>query len=149
MKIQDIVLAKLLEGMPIPNDIEGVIDMTFYKEITLDNLDFQQELFGLFLDSARENIRGLIDALEKNDNARWHFIAHNFKGSAATIGAFSLSGDLEYAEHNQKDNGEEKAKILQNIKEKSVKAILYIENFFKTHNLDRQYVLCKKDPADY
>ena len=149
MKIQDVVLAKLLEDMPIPSDIDDVISMKFYKEMTSDNVDFQQELFGLFLDNARANIRGLIEAFETNDNDKWHFVAHNFKGSAATVCCFGLSYDLEYAQNHKDDSREKKAKLLQEIKEKSVKAILYIEKFFDDNNLERQYVLCKKHPIDY
>lgn len=149
MKIKDVVLAKLFADFPIPDDVEGIIDMPFYEEMTTGNIDFQQELFGLFLDNARANVRGLTEAFKTRDNDKWGFFAHNFKGSAATIGAFKLSGDLEYAECNKNNSFEKKAELFQAIMEKSIKAILYIERFFEEHNLERKYVLCDKNPIDY
>jgi HPt (histidine-containing phosphotransfer) domain-containing protein len=138
MKIQDAVLAKLLDGITIQGDIQDAIDMAFCKALTTDDLDFQQVVFNLFLDSSRENIRGLIEAFEKDDNEKWHFIVHNFKGTASSLGAFSLSKKLEYAEHSQKEDKKAKADILQKIKEESAKAILCIESFLKKHDLKRQ-----------
>jgi len=149
MQIKDVVLVKLLEKFPMPDDIEGIIDMPFYSEMTSNNVDFQQELFGLFLDNARANIRGLIEAFETDNSEKWGLVVHNFKSSAATVCSFSLSADLEYAERNQDHSRERKASLLQEILEKSIKTILYIERFFEENNLERQYVLCKKHPIDY
>jgi HPt (histidine-containing phosphotransfer) domain-containing protein len=98
-------------------NFEKAIDIEFLKNIIDNDIEFEKELFEIFLENARNNISKMEDAARDSDNNLWYMAAHAFKGAAASIGAFDLSKNLEYAQKHPEDNLVQKAEILRKIKE--------------------------------
>lgn len=106
------------------------IDMEFLRSVTGEDVEFEKELFILFIDSAKNNISKMEKSLvDSNENA-WYMASHAFKGASASIGAFELSKALEYAQNHPKDNYKDKTKILENVKDEFEKVADFINNEF-------------------
>lgn len=93
------------------------IDLDFLRGIIDNDLEFEKELFAIFLDNAHQNIVKMQEAVTNSDNNGWYMASHAFKGSSASIGAFSLSRILEYAQNHQQETFDEKVKILDEVKQ--------------------------------
>jgi HPt (histidine-containing phosphotransfer) domain-containing protein len=92
------------------------IDIQFLKTIVEDDIEFEKELFSIFVQNADKNFAKMEQTLEK-DNQGWYMSSHAFKGAAASVGAFELSKILEGAQKAMESSAEEKAKILAKAKE--------------------------------
>jgi HPt (histidine-containing phosphotransfer) domain-containing protein len=92
------------------------IDTDFLRDIIDNDFEFKKELFTIFIENAKKNITKLEEALKNQDNNLWYVSAHAFKGASASIGAFPLSKNLEYAQKHPEESIEEKQKTLEKIK---------------------------------
>ncbi len=92
------------------------IDLDFLRGIIDNDSEFEKELFGIFVENANHNLAKMQDAINSSDNNGWYMASHAFKGSSASIGAFSLSKILEYAQNHQQETFDEKLKILDKVK---------------------------------
>ncbi len=92
------------------------IDLDFLRGIIDNDLEFEKELFAIFVENANQNIAKMQDAVNNSDGNSWYMASHAFKGSSASIGAFNLSKILEYAQNHQKETFDEKIKILDQVK---------------------------------
>ncbi len=116
---------------PKPSSKKAV-DIDFLKSITGDDVAFEKELFILFLDSAKTNILKMEKALAESDNNAWYMASHALKGASASIGAFDLSGALEYAQTHPKDEDKDKIRVLTDIKAELARVSYFInEEFLK------------------
>jgi len=80
---------------PAPLDLEAVFDPALLNEI--GDPETEAALAVMFLDQAAERLPELLSAIETQDAARLHLLAHGLKGSSATVGATritELSRDL-------------------------------------------------------
>lgn len=92
------------------------IDMSFLRTVTGEDINFERELFMLFIDSAKTNIDKMDKSLVDSDSNAWYMASHALKGASASIGAFDLSRALEYAQTHPKDNYKDKTRVLDDIK---------------------------------
>jgi HPt (histidine-containing phosphotransfer) domain-containing protein len=112
------------------NTEKKAIDMEFLRSVTGEDIEFEKELFVLFIDSAKNNIGKMEKALASSDENGWYMSAHAFKGASASIGAFNLSKALEYAQNHPKDNSKDKTKVLDSIKKEFEEVASFINNEF-------------------
>ena len=88
------------------------IDLDFLRGIIDNDLEFEKELFAIFVENANQNIAKMQDAVNNSDGNSWYMASHAFKGSSASIGAFNLSKILEYAQNHQKETFDERIYLL-------------------------------------
>lgn len=103
------------------------IDVEFLESIVDGDLDFQKELFVIFVENAERNVKKMEEALKNNDNNAWYMSSHAFKGAAASIGAFDLSKVLEYAQKHPDDSENVKQEIVDKVKEELGGVLEYID----------------------
>lgn len=95
---------------------KNAIDVSFLRSVIEDDREFERELFAIFTENAQRNLSKMDDAIKEADSNSWYMASHAFKGAAASIGAFELSKALEYAQRHPEDSNDDKAKILDRIK---------------------------------
>ncbi|MFT6332761.1 MAG: HPt (histidine-containing phosphotransfer) domain-containing protein [Lentimonas sp.] len=105
-------MSKNMKNIPVP----VAIDLNFLREVTVDDVEFENEIFDLFLDTANDNFDKFEDALNNDDSNAWYTHAHSFKGSSSSIGAFYLAEIAEYAQSHPKDSKEQKSEIFDELK---------------------------------
>lgn len=93
------------------------IDTDFLRSVIDNDVEFEKELFSIFIENANRNINKMEDSIKDGDNNSWYMASHAFKGSSASIGAFDLSKVLENAQRNPEGTNEEKTEILKQIRE--------------------------------
>jgi HPt (histidine-containing phosphotransfer) domain-containing protein len=91
------------------------LDMEFLRQVTGSDIEFEKELFLIFLESSRNNLEKMEKSIADKNDTNWHLAAHSFKGASASIGAFDLSKTLELAQYHPKGLFEEKAALLKKI----------------------------------
>jgi len=104
------------------------IDVEFLQSIVDGDLDFQKELFVIFVENAERNVKKMEDALKGKDNNAWYMSSHAFKGAAASIGAFDLSKVLEYAQKHPEDSEKVKTEIVDRVREELNAVLEYIDS---------------------
>jgi len=92
------------------------LDIEFLRQVTGNDIEFEKELFLIFLESSKSNLEKMEKAISDESDTSWHLASHSFKGAAASIGAFGLSKILELAQFHPKGLFEEKADLLEKIK---------------------------------
>ncbi len=92
------------------------IDREFLKSVIENDIEFEKELFSIFIENANRNFARMEETL-KSDNQGWYMASHAFKGAAASIGAFDLSKILETAQKSMEASSEVKSQILAQAKE--------------------------------
>lgn len=102
----------------IPEGLKDPVDLAFLRSITDHDDEFEKDLLRIFIASSKNDIKKMEDSLEDPTSNDWYLSSHSFKGSAASIGAFSLAKTLEYAQFHKDDNKDDKFKTLKEIKEK-------------------------------
>lgn len=108
-------------------DNTEVIDIEFLEGVVENDIEFKRELLEIFLENANNNLIKLQKAVEENDNSGWHMTSHAFKGSAASIGAFSLAKLLEYCQKNPEVPKQEKVELLREIRAKNDLVVEFIK----------------------
>lgn len=104
------------------------VDVEFLQSIVDDDLDFQKELFSIFVENAERNVKKMEDALKDKDNNSWYMSSHAFKGAAASIGAFDLSKVLEYAQKHPEDSDKVKNEIIEKVREELGAVLEFIDS---------------------
>lgn len=92
------------------------IDMEFLRSIIENDVEFEKELFAIFVENANRNFAKMEEALGK-DNQAWYMASHAFKGASASVGAFDLSKVLEDAQKGMEAPVEQKSQILSKARE--------------------------------
>lgn len=92
------------------------VNIEFLKSVIGDDAEFEKELFSIFIENAKENIKKMEDATTGTSNHSWYMASHAFKGAAASIGAFELSKILEHAQQNPEAAAEQKNEIVAKVK---------------------------------
>lgn len=109
------------------------VDREFLNSIVDNDLDFQKELFSIFIENAERNIKKMEDALKAKDNNAWYMSSHAFKGAAASIGAFPLSKVLEYAQKHPEDTEKVKREIIDKVKQELEGVLTFINEELEKH----------------
>jgi HPt (histidine-containing phosphotransfer) domain-containing protein len=94
------------------------VDLEFLRNITDYDAEFEKDLLKIFIESSNNDIGKMEESLGDTKSNNWYLSSHSFKGSAASIGAFSLAKSLEYAQFHKDDLDEDKMKTLTEIKNK-------------------------------
>ncbi len=92
------------------------IDMEFLRSIIENDVEFEKELFAIFVENANRNFIKMEEAVGK-DNQAWYMASHAFKGASASVGAFDLSKILEDAQKSMEASIDQKTKILAQARE--------------------------------
>jgi HPt (histidine-containing phosphotransfer) domain-containing protein len=92
------------------------IDIEFLRSIIENDVEFEKELFSIFVENANRNFAKMEETLGK-DNQGWYMSSHAFKGAAASVGAFELSRILEGAQKAMELPAEQKSQILAQARE--------------------------------
>ena len=108
--------------------VNKAIDINFLREAIGNDVEFEKELFNIFLESANKNTFKLRNSLTSKDNTLWYEAAHALRGSASIIGAFELSRALEDAQDYFKDGLTKKNKILKSIERELEIVVTFIKN---------------------
>ncbi len=90
------------------------IDMEFLRSIIENDVEFEKELFAIFVENANRNFAKMEEAVVAKDNQSWYMASHAFKGAAASVGAFELSKILEGAQKSMEAAPEQKTQIIAN-----------------------------------
>lgn len=99
------------------NETKKPIDIEFLRSVIEDDIEFERELFTIFLENANRNIEKMEESLDISRYNFWYMASHAFKGSAASIGAFELSKALETAQKSAEQSSEVKSEIIKKVKE--------------------------------
>lgn len=76
----------------------AILDMAHLRRYTLDDVELQREVLGLFRDQVVTSVAALRDSCE--DKSAWAMAAHTLKGTARAVGAFHLGRAAERAERS-------------------------------------------------
>jgi signal transduction histidine kinase/DNA-binding response OmpR family regulator len=101
------------------------IDMSHLYKFTEGNAEDERELFESFLLQGEALIKKLTENTENKQCNEWQEAAHKLKGSAANIGAFTLSTLCTIAEEDPDTLSDNKQKYLQDI----IKEFTLVRNF--------------------
>jgi HPt (histidine-containing phosphotransfer) domain-containing protein len=92
------------------------IDMEFLRSIIDNDIEFEKELFAIFVENANRNLIKMEESIGKDGQA-WYMASHAFKGASASVGAFELSNILEDAQRAIESSSEQKKEILSRARE--------------------------------
>ena len=110
---------------------ENPIDLEFLKSVIDDDVEFQKELFAIFIENANRNLEKMEDALKSSNNNSWYMASHAFKGASASIGAMKLAGILEHAQKFPEEALEQKASIISQVKEELALVVEFLQKISK------------------
>lgn len=68
----------------------AAVDFSRIKETSDGDLDFERELFTVFLEDCEERLARLRDAVGRGDVVQIHREAHTIKGAASNVGTVAL-----------------------------------------------------------
>ena len=111
--------------MTAPADVKA-IDVEFLRSIIENDVEFEKELFAIFIENAQRNVEKMEEAIKDSNDNSWYMASHAFKGASASIGAFELSKVLEYSQKHPEENYEQKTELLKKIKEELRLVIKFI-----------------------
>jgi HPt (histidine-containing phosphotransfer) domain-containing protein len=103
--------------MIVSQDLKDPVDLDFLRNITDCDVEFEQDLLKTFIESSGNDVRKMEESIGNPHSNDWYLSSHSFKGSSASIGAFSLAKMLGEAQSQKDATDEDKIKILKNIKE--------------------------------
>lgn len=110
---------------------QTAIDVEFLDSVIDGDTEFERELFSIFVANAEKNVKKMEDSMANKDNNGWYMSSHAFKGAAASIGAFSLSKALEYAQKNPDDSDSKKIEVLAKIRSELDEVLKFINSRLK------------------
>lgn len=102
------------------------IDTEFLRSVIDNDVEFEKELFKIFVENAHRNMTKMEDAIKEADNNSWYMASHAFKGASASIGAFDLSKILETAQKSPEANPQQKTEILKKVREEFLLVLDFI-----------------------
>ena len=71
------------------------IDLKHLSNIVDGDIEFEKELFKVFIDNGKLNIEKMEISIQENTDESWYACSHAFKGASAAVGAFQLAKILE------------------------------------------------------
>ena len=104
------------------------VNLSNLHEMTGGDVDVEQELFKVFLESAKECTQGLIDALQSQNSEEWRKHAHAFKGISLNLGADYLGGLCKAAQDAATAPTEAKQAMLSGIRTEAAKVEAFLQN---------------------
>lgn len=110
------------------------IDVEFLRSVIESDLEFERELFKIFIENGNRNIEKLEDSFDPSRYNFWYMAAHAFKGSSASVGAFDLSKILEDAQRSAEENIEVKSKIVEDVKKEFKKVCDFIDIYLASRS---------------
>ena len=110
------------------------IDVEFLRSVIENDVEFERELFKIFIENGNRNIEKLEDSFDPSRYNFWYMAAHAFKGSSASIGAFDLSKILEDAQRSAEENADVKSKILEAVKAEFKAVCDFIEIYMESRS---------------
>lgn len=114
----------------VSKDLKDPVDLEFLRNITDYDAEFEKDLLKIFIESSNNDINKMEGSLGDPRSNDWYLSSHSFKGSAASIGAFSLAKSLEYAQFHKDDADEEKMRMVKEIKDKLDVVIKFLTQEF-------------------
>jgi HPt (histidine-containing phosphotransfer) domain-containing protein len=100
----------------VDSNLTDPVDLDFLRNITDNDIEFERDLLKIFIESSGNDLQKMEESLQDDTNNDWYLSSHSFKGSAASIGAFSLAKTLERAQFNKDANNDQKNQIIDEIK---------------------------------
>lgn len=92
------------------------IDMDHLSNIIDGDIEFEKELFKVFIDNGKLNIEKMEISIEENSDESWYACSHAFKGASAAVGAFQLAKILEECQQLTASSKQDKITILKQAK---------------------------------
>ena len=117
-------------NIEVSKNLKDPVDLEFLRSITDYDSEFEKDLLKIFIESSNNDIKKMEQSLGNPKSNDWYLSSHSFKGSAASIGAFSLAKSLEYAQFHKDDPDGEKIKTLNEIKEKLEIVVVFLTKEF-------------------
>ncbi len=102
----------------VDKNLTTPVDLKFLRNITDNDIEFERDLLKIFIESSNNDLKKMEASIGDPNNNDWYLSSHSFKGSAASIGAFSLAQSLEYAQFHKDDVDENKRSTLKEISNK-------------------------------
>ena len=110
----------------VPEHLKDPVDLEFLRNITDQDEEFEKDLLSIFIESSNSDVRKMEESIDNPSDNQWYLSSHSFKGSSASIGAFSLAKTLESAQMNKDSSKEKKLEILKDIKIKLKKVTEFL-----------------------
>ena len=101
------------------------IDLKHLSNIVDGDIEFEKELFKVFIDNGKLNIEKMEISIQENTDESWYACSHAFKGASAAVGAFQLAKILEECQQLTISSKQDKITII-----KIIRMILDNEDFF-------------------
>lgn len=98
-----------------PDDNENVMDWEHFRFFTDGDPEEERQLITLFTVYAEESIQIMQFSCTDGENEQWRKAAHKLKGSAANLGAATLSRACALAESARDESAGEKQALLEDI----------------------------------
>ena len=113
-------------------DLTGpAINFEVLRSVTGGDIEFEKELFGLFIQTATSSIKKIEQSITDDDPNSWRESFHLLKGSSFSVGAFVMSKICDYGQSHQRDSLESKNKIFNDFKNEFEKVSKFIDEFIK------------------
>lgn len=109
-------------------DWRTAIDSSYLYQLAGLDKKFKGELFAIFKENAKKNLKKMEEATEVNNKVEWYMAVHAFKGASSSIGAFFLAKLLENAQRKPDAPKEDKRNLLIKTKIELDLVFRYIEN---------------------
>jgi len=92
------------------------IDLKHLSNIVDGDIEFEKELFKVFIDNGKLNIEKMEISIQENTDESWYACSHAFKGASAAVGAFQLAKILEECQQLTISSKQDKITILKQTK---------------------------------
>ena len=92
------------------------IDLKHLSNIVDGDIEFEKELFKVFIDNGKLNIEKMEISIQENSDESWYACSHAFKGASAAVGAFQLAKILEECQQLTTSSKQDKITILKQAK---------------------------------
>ena len=92
------------------------IDLKHLSNIVDGDIEFEKELFKVFIDNGKLNIEKMEISIQENSDESWYTCSHAFKGASAAVGAFQLAKILEECQQLTISSKQDKITILKQAK---------------------------------
>ena len=92
------------------------IDLKHLSNIVDGDIEFEKELFKVFIDNGKLNIEKMEISIQENSDESWYACSHAFKGASTAVGAFQLAKILEECQQLTISSKQDKITILKQAK---------------------------------
>ena len=92
------------------------IDLQHLSKIIDGDIEFEKELFKVFIDNGKLNIEKMEISIQENSDESWYACSHAFKGASAAVGAFQLAKILEECQRLTASSNQDKITTIEQVK---------------------------------